>query len=320
MRSKLFLLAYVLVTIFSCKKSNESTPVTPPAVSNSSTTEVQLKLGGDFSITESPLGRRSKNADQHARTLNDSTIYVVEVRQGNSTVYRGVFNRPDSIFVQVPASRPVSIGVTVIRRGSGAGLYYSWDNNGHQYFPDPIRASLLNRMELANADDGTGTLAYIPVFDPADTTTFTQTQISEVDAYSGSVTLSSAGMPPVITIPVRRLTFGFRYNASGFTSGRLIADFNGMMPAKYLTPLDAASTNYIYTAADFYWVDTILEYAVDMTVKWEKPNGSIVVLGTAKMNFKRNVLVNVNVTIPTDGAGLSIPLDSSWISTEDVNF
>lgn len=118
---------------------------------------------------------------------------------------------------------------------------------------------------------------------------------------------------------MRRRVFGIRFNATNFTSGTLIADFNGWMPAGYLTPAEAASNRYIYTADDFHWIEVPGESAVDLTLKWEKTGGGVVVLGSGKMHFKRIVLTNINVTVPLDGAPVSMPLDSNWISAEEVN-
>jgi len=322
MRLTLFMLACVPAILFSCKKSNERTSPTTPPVSTEPGGEVQLKLGGDLSIYESPLGKKVNGLDQFAKTLSDSTIYVVEVGVNNESVYKGVFNRADSIFVPLPATRPVVIGVTAFKRGSGAGLYYTWDSNGRQYFPYRLMATLTNRMENSSGSylGGAGILPHIPVFNPADTTTYTSTVHSEVDSYTGEITLTTAGVPSVINLSMRRLVFGIKFNAASFSSGRLIANFNGWMPDKYLTPSEAASNRYIYTADDFHWVETLGESAVDLILKWEKTGGDVVVLGSKKIYFKRNVLTNINVTVPPDGSPISIPLDSNWVSMEEVNF
>lgn len=321
MKPRLFLLACVLATIFSCKKSNESNPVAPPPIGP--TREVQLKLSGDLSVTESPLGRKVKGASQNARTLNDSTIYVVEVAVGSSSVFRGLFNRPDSILIRIPVSGTVTVGATAFKRGSGGGLYYTWDIYGHQYFPYPIEASLLNRMDTSYGyyQGGVDTLSYLPVFNPEDTTAISYTLHSELDTYKGQVSFTGSSAPPVITIPMKRIVFGIRYNVSNFNGGRLIADFDGRMPAKYLTPSDAFFQQYIYTADELQWSDSLYYSAVDLTMKWEKPGGGIVVLGAKKVHFKRNVLTNINVRIPADGAVVNpIPLDSNWIWNEEVDF
>lgn len=86
---------------------------------------------------------------------------------------------------------------------------------------------------------------------------------------------------------MRRRVFGIRFNATNFTSGTLIADFNGWMPAGYLTPAEAASNRYIYTADDFHWIEVPGESADDLTLKWEKTGGGVVVLASGKTHFKR---------------------------------
>jgi hypothetical protein len=321
MRLTLFLLACVPAILFSCKKSNDGAPPTTPPVSGGEAELVQLKLGGDWSVHESPLGRLVKGQDQYARSLVDSTIYIVEVGVNNESVYKGTFNRADSIFVPIPATRPVTVAVSAFKRGSGEGLFYIWDDNGRQYFPHRFMVTLTNKMESSSGPffGGAGSLPHIPIFNPLDLSTYTSTVHSEVDSYWGQVNLTTAGVPSVINPTMRRLVFGIKFNASGFHSGRLIADFNGWMPTKELRP-DETGTRFIYTADDFYWIETLGESAVDLTLKWETTGGDIVVLGSKKMYFKRNVLTNINVTVPQEGAPVSIPLDGTWTSTEEANF
>ena len=324
MKAKLFLLACVLATIFSCKKGNDNETLNPPAVASGPMREVLLNLTGDITVNESPLGRKTQGIAANAKTLNDSTLYIIEVGIGNSSIFKGLFNRPDSIVIRIPANYSVTIAAAAIKRGTGPGLYYTWDNSFRQFFPYPINASLTNRMDTSYGyfRGAIDTLSYLPVFNLPDTTQISRTPHSEVDSYIGQISIAAGAAPAGVAIPMRRAVFGIRYNVTNFSSGKLIADFSGVMPAKYLTPSEAAYQRFIYTADELRWNDSLYYSKVPVSLKWQKPDGSIVTLGQKTIGFRRNVLTTLNVTIPAGGGTVvnPVPIDTGFTGNANVNF
>lgn len=324
MKAKLFLLACALATIFSCKKGNDNEAVNPPAVPSGPMREVLLNLAGDITVNESPLGRKTNGIAADARTLNDSTLYIIEVGTGYSSIFKGLFNRPDSIVVRIPANLSVTFAAAAIKRGSGPGLYYTWSTSFRQFFPYPIDASLTNRMDTSYGyfRGAIDTLSDLPVFNTTDTTQISRTLHSELDSYTGQISYGAGAAPGLITIPMRRVVFGVRYNVTNFSSGKLIADFSGLMPVKYLTPSEAAYQHFIYTADELRWNDSLYYSKVPVNLKWQKPDGSIVTLGQKTIGFRRNVLTTLNVTIPAGGGTEvnPIPTDTSFTGSDNVNF
>lgn len=329
MKLRSILLACVTIAAFSCKKSNENAPppVTPPASEN--TVEALLKLTGDFNTSESPLGRKAPGSTVFAKSLSDSTIYYVVVRKDDKSIYIGLFNRPDSIKLKLPVSGTVTVQAGAYKKGSGPGLYYYWEN-GRQHYAYPFFGAdgspyLTNKMDtlryvwgyLIQAD----TLHYLSMFDPADTTRSTNTLHSEADSYLGSTTFAASTAPDVINLPMKRHTFGIQYSASNFSSGRLIADFSGSMPTKYITPADTTK-QFLYTAQEFIERDSLLNDAVTVNMKWEKPDGSLVPIGEKKIYFKRNILTKINVVIPPSGSAPFTPVltETDWTGSETVGF
>lgn len=332
MRVKFILLACVIIAAFSCKKNNENAPppVTPPASEN--TVEALLKLTGDINTSESPLGRKAPGSTVFAKTLSDSTLYYVIVRKDNKSVYIGLFNQADSIKLKLPVTGTVTVEAAAYKRGSGAGLYYEWDN-GLQRFPTPIyggaasgiQGRLTNKMDTIRYVYGylfrADTLSYKAMFDPADTTRPTYTLHSELDSYLGSTTFAASTAPDVINLSMKRYTFGIQYSANNFSSGRLIADFSGFMPTKYITPADTTK-QFLYTAEEFKQRDSLLTDAFTVKMKWEKTDGSIVSLGEKKIYFKRNILTKLNVTIPPAGSAPFTPVltETDWTGSETIGF
>jgi hypothetical protein len=93
------------------------------------------------------------------------------------------------------------------------------------------------------------------------------------------------------------------------------------MPTKYITPGDTVN-QYLYTAEEFKQRDSLLNDAVTVKMKWEKPDGSIVALGQKKVYFKRNILTKITVTIPPSGSAAFTPeiSETTWSGSETVGF
>jgi hypothetical protein len=331
MKLKSFLLASIAITVFSCKQHDEDvTPSTPPETGK--TVQAILRLSGDISVSESPLG--AKMSLWIDRDLRDSTIYYVIVHKDDLSVYSGIFDHADSILLTLPTEGNVTVEAAAIKRGSGTGLYYFWQlldvlpdyTTSGIYGNTDFEGLLKNKMDTISYPGGAGNRAdalhKLKVFDPADTTNSLSARHPELDTYYGQVTFAASAAPTIINLPMKRCTFGVQYSADKFTTGRLIADFSGMMITKYLTPHDT-TTQFLYTAEEFLQRDSLLNDAVTVKMEWENTDGSIVPLGEKKIYFKRNILTKIHVSIPLPGG--SAPLEpviseTTWSGSETVNY
>ncbi|WP_298739877.1 hypothetical protein [uncultured Chitinophaga sp.] len=331
MRLRFLLLACVTITAFSCKKSNEQAPPAAPPASEG-TVEALLKLTGDIKTSESPLGKKAPGTTVFAKTLTDSTIYYVIVRKDNKSVYIGVFNQADSIKLKLPTAGTVTVEAAAYKKGSGTGLFYRW-YDGRQAYSSPIYGGdavnptgyVTNQMDTIRYVYGyvfrADSLRYRSMFVPEDSTRATNTLHPEMDAYLGSTTFAASAAPDVVNLFMKRHTFGVQYSTQNFTSGRLIADYSNYMPTRYLTPADT-TRQFLYTAEEFKERDSLLNDAVTVKLKWEKPDGAIVALGEKKIYFKRNILTKINVTIPPSGSAAFTPsiTETDWTGSETVGF
>ncbi|WP_217605264.1 hypothetical protein [Chitinophaga sp. GbtcB8] len=336
MKVRLFLLASIAIVAFSCKKSTENAAAaTPPPGDN--VVEVLLKLTGDITTSESPLGRKVPANANNARTLRDSTIYWVIVRKDNKSIYGGLFNQADSIRLKLPVTGMITVQAAAYKKGSGEGLFYYWQNGQQNYgsfLGNGNAAGQLNSAVLTNKMDTiryvfgytirVDTVRNIRLFKTETDSTWNDviaTLHTEADAYVGETTFAAAATPTVVTLPMKRYAFGVQYSAANFNSGRLIADFSGAMPTRYLTPGDTVN-QYLYSAQEFFQRDSLLNDAVTVKMKWEKPDGDVVPLGEKKIFFKRNVLTKISVTIPPPGSAALGPVISemTWSGSETVNF
>ncbi len=255
------------------------------------------------------------------------------VRKDDRSIYSGIFDRADSIQLTLPVEGNVMVEASAYKRGSGPGLYYyyRWGGNQRDYSTSAIYGNasntgvVTNKMDTISYRDGgshrADSLGRLAVFNPADTTRPVFMLHSELDTYYGQVIFAGASAPSVIDLPMKRRVFGVQYSADNFSSGRIIADFSGLMTTKYITTGDTA-TQYLYTAKEFLVRDSLLNDAVMVKMKWEKPDGNIVSLGEKKIYFKRNILTKIHVSVPASGSAPLTPVisETDWSGTENVSF
>lgn len=323
MKPRIVLLACALATFFSCNKNTEG-PIDPiNQTADGKIKEVRISLSGDLSVDESPLGRKTGGGLVNAKVTGDSILYMIVVQRDYRTVYKGVYNRIDSVLLKIPASGNINVSATAFKKSSGGGLYgYYIPRDSSFYYFRPLYSAVTNRIDTGDGSTyNSDSLRYIPVFDVANSSYQTFTLHTEIDTYFGETSFTAANVPQVINIKMRRIVFGIRYNATNFNSGRLIADFSGTMPTRYITPSDDPYRQYVYTAAELALNDSLYRNPVTMNMKWERPDGSVVTLGQRTIAFKRNVLTTINVTIPSGTSVVPpISVDTTWKDNASVSF
>lgn len=147
---------------------------------------------------------------------------------------------------------------------------------------------------------------------PNDTTQFTTTNYGEIDAYWGTTSFDAATAPSSISVNVKHITAGLRYNIKNF-SGQVRVVYDGMMPEKIFSSAADAYKTCTYSLDHFRVSDSSDTWSVPMVVKWTKPGGTEVSAGYKVLGFGRNKLTTINVTLPTDGTPLiTVGSDTTW--------
>lgn len=298
----LFLLVFCAV---SCQKNKEAAPDT----TTSEPSRIRVRLAGDIlATTESPLpyGRYVGINSAGARGLRDSTLYAVIFRDSSgyngNNISRGLFHEPDSMWLDLPKTGKYRIIVTAIKRGTGPGVHYLWQN-GVQYYDHPFYSTVGNYMDTSKPinryNTMTDTVVY-DMFDPLDSTKFyAYSYTPEVDVYRGDTIIDVSSRPRTISVFLKRLAFGMQFSASGFTGGKLIVEFPGWrIFNKELTPANINSQYFIHSQGEFKRSNILYP---NIRINWVKPSGDTVLIGENPINFKRNILTTIHLTLPTTG-------------------
>lgn len=325
----LFLACSIAILAISCQKNKQTPPAEPPV--SHETVKVKLKLTGDILTSETnlPLGRNAGDILPGARNFGNNTLYAVSVRIGNEfyPISTGLFDHPDSVYINVPVSGEFNVTVAIFKKGTGSGLFYTIQN-GLKYFENPFSTALKNRMDSVTGYPFMYDSAnYVRLADPLDSSNFLPDHYyPEMDYYWGSTSFTGSPSPTPLSLNIKRRSFGIQLSATNFTSGKLTTKLTWGSSDSYpvalpfsVTPANINSQYHIFAADDLRSVDST--YRINASVTWEKPDGSTVLIGEKEIYFKRNVLTKLNVTIPNTGRtslGVTIT-ETTWSGNETVD-
>jgi hypothetical protein len=314
--------------LYSCKKSQDTVTATPTPVE---TVKLQFRLG-NISTVETPIEGKKTGDNTAAKDLYDSTIYAIDVRYtGYLPFAQGLFNQAGVVTLEVPKNSTFIINVGAIKKGTGAGLYWKDTTGSYQYFHKPFNRRLMNELEYSDKVVNTPWQLY-PVFmigvynmsvrANAVTNDEEVFYYSELDTHFGTTTINVGDTAMSVNIPMKRVSFGLQYSAANFNEGTLIAEYGGVMKPQSFKPSDISNSMHIYTANAYRFTEDLGDETLHLTLKWQKADGSIIVVGQKDLSPKRNSLTTINVTIPgKTGIQPLIELsDTTFIGNEDINF
>lgn len=319
MKNYLFILA---AFFFSCKRDATTQPPPPPNTAEKVT--IHLQLSGDITTSIGDL----RTTGPGARSAYDSTIYGVNIRTGQGTLYaQGLFDNTDSISIDLLKDSSYIVNVAAIKRGSGMGLWWQLSTDGYKQYAYPIHRTLRNRMfYAANETMETGfidSLNNMRIVTDTLTNAFANYPLSEADTYFGSTNYTARNASnTTISLQLRRLSFAIRYDIHNLTSGYLQATYGGQMIPDTMRTNDTLPIQ-IYTADVFRAKDSIPGAQLQVTLTWINGSGNAVVLGTKPIRPLRSSLTAISVFLNTDSLNVTPHFqltDTVWTGTTDFDF
>ncbi len=313
----------LLSVLCSCKKQEEHDKIKTEWSGEIAT--IPLQLGGDFRTEVSPLpmGRQQNNA----RTVPDSVIYGIDVRfaNNNKPFAQGLFTSLDTVRVIIPKGVAYTLKVVAIKKGSSLGLNADIDYLGRRWIGGPFYKLLLNKFTVDSlgqdplSDNFMRSLSYCTVA-TSDSTYDYAGKYSELDSYYGQY----EGNPTDwflnrITVSLKRITFGIRFQLENFNEGTLQVDLGGYTIERTFPVNDLNGRLFTYMSEDYLTSD-YLDRDLKLRLIWTSAKYGTKVLDYAYVNPKRNTLTTVHVTAPGSGIPLHITVsENDWESNSTVN-
>ena len=265
---------------------------------------VSFGLGGEISVSESPLSRTEEKPD-----LYGIQIYSCPISSEGTTNYTpyayGLFDDMTSVSALLIKGYKYKVGVLLIKNGKNV---VKLENPGaNEKYGSPFSTALTNTFTIST------TLFIRPS---------TQIKFSdgayyfngEAEKYYGeTIDFIPSDENNSIDIYMKKMFFGVNFVAENLTEGTLSIIFEqGISPQ-----LDIVSPNTniekilaIGYANDAYASEDFVNN-ITITLIWTKTDGAEIPLGTHKIAFKRNKMhtVTIKVSETTSTSGLNLTFE-----------
>lgn len=329
MKTYFAIICCLIIFSFSCKRDNTQPT---PSTANAEKIRVRMRISGDITTTTGTLnGRQAPSVS--ARTSYDSTLYAVNIKTDRGAIFaQGLFDITDSIQIDLLKDSSYFVYVAAVKRGTSMGLWWQLSTEGYKQYAYPLQRTLRNRMFYA-ADVNTGdpeemqasyidSLKNMSVVTDTNSHTFEKYPISQVDSYYGT-TNYTARDPANTTIDMvlKRMSFAIRYYVKYLTSGSLAVSYGGVMAPQTITTNDTLPIQ-IYTADNFRTLDSIPGSQLQVTINWNKGDGTTQLLGTKPIRPKRNTLTTISADVDRQivtGYPAITLSDTTWTSTVNLD-
>lgn len=318
---------FVAVAICGCEKvSNDIAPTNDQQ--EEETVTVSLGLGGEITISETPLSRTAGSETDSKDIYAINVFYDKEKDGVTDDVYSGgLFDNTNDMVITLLTGYKYRFECTYVPNGKDFDYYngatsYTFDN---RIINNEFAAGLsFKNMYFGTALSGTN---YSKTKDYPSASYHRYYGKIGVDRYYGEVSNYSPKANDRVTIEMIRCVFGLRINVSGLTDGSLyIGKCFGDEYIETVTSDGLARDISFRSFIDVYkcW-KSYQDYQVteSMRIIWTRGNGVTQDLGSQNITVKRNVLTTVNINLVGSSTNNSIGLDvksgDMGNSTIDIN-
>ena len=321
MKTKFNLMAIITAIVVSCCFASCQKVVTECVETESEYYTVNLGMGGDIlEVIENPLTRAGETADLYGiQVYSTPNKELAEGEYVTWTRYAyGVFGSNENITINLLKGRKYKFEATMVV--DGQNKVYSWAGG----YSDPFYVSGTNHGYCKIGTSFTYQHAdYLSL--GSGYTVFKDSKAyshPNCERFYGELENFIPGKNnDKAIIKMKRTSFGARFVAKGrlATEGYIEIQMTDAPKMTLDLTTEEKKVEEIFTfrsVKEAYQQDDYTE-AIDMTLNWHKADESIVPLGTHKINFKRNKMSTIQITLDSDDADSMIGLEIEDEPMED---
>lgn len=275
-----------------------------------------VKIGWEgeiIDVTYEPLDTRATTDDLYGIQVYSTPNDDATTPTWTPYAY-GLFDDPDNISINLLKGYKYKFVATMVR--DGKNKLSSFNNSYHMPFRnyDNERVTLNNSFDYQSSiffdrlEYGSSTLLrYDNSFSHPNTDRF----------YGELVNYTPGDKNATAKINMKRTAFGAKFIAKGAKAkeGTLHVQMTNApaMELALTTNENKISDIFTFSNVAAAWADNKYTETIDVTINWERPDGTTLPLGTHAITYKRNATTVVNVKIENDGAdgGLGFEIDES---------
>lgn len=291
---KVQLMSALALIAASCSSSEE--PV--PAGDSQEANLVQVSIGfkGEItSITESPLSRATEAKDWYA-----FQVYEADEKGYYQKYAYGFFDNKSDMIINLKEGYKYRFDVGMVVNGSEKVYKFSLVNAGW--------ASISNSFFISSEESVRYMYeGYLYLKSPSDT--FDR---PNVDRFFGSTEGYIATEGSSVSINMKRVSFGAKFVAKGFTEGTLEISVEGAPTIR----LDASEGSEVEDIISFnrlrdaYTATGEYSESIPVNIVWAKPDGKRVPIASESVAFKRNKLTTIEFEVKENTTSNSFSLTS----------
>lgn len=307
---------FAAITICGCEKTyHDISPMDEQQ--EEETIIVSLGLGGEITISDSPLSTKAAGAETESKDIYAINVCYDKEKDGitNDRYAAGLFDNINDMAITLLTGYKYSFDCTFIPNGKESKYYYDTETN-YTFSPKAITNRFFadnwySYMYFGTAIDSR--IHYNKQSNYSPTSYQGYYGVLGVDRYYGEVSNYTPKAGDKVTIEMIRCVFGLRINVSGLTDGSLYLGrcFGDDHIRRIRSDGVVRDINYqafidVYKCWRSYQDYSITE---PMTISWERGNGVTQDLGTQNITVKRNVLTTVRINLVGSSTDNSIGLD-----------
>lgn len=295
MKKVLFLMMVVLAIAGCSNNYDEEIPSIPE-----SPKEYLISLGysGEITdITERPLNRVATN------DIYGIQVYSMPINGAEYKAYAyGLFDSSEGINIKLLDGYKYKFSSTMVVNGKTK--LESYNNVFHLPFVvNGGVAELKNTFTYSSTNE----FGYLgsSLSDLKDGEMYTRPNL---DRYYGESTEYTPSLNGTVSIKMKRVSFGAKFIAKGFSEGTINIAIEGSPIIKIEYPESQIQDIFTFTEERKWTEDNYSENAI-VSITWEKNNGAIIPLVNQPITFKRNKLIEITVETKDSSTNNEINID-----------
>lgn len=273
---------------------------------------VSLKLNGEISSTESPITR----ADTESRDLIAIAVYKIKTNNTTEKFAYGIYDNLNNVTINLLAGFKYKFKCTLIKDAKDK-LYFSTQDEtstSRFYGTYPFRSN-----EICNAP-----FIYKTYYNDYSSENYVSTSgyqsqnyCAKIDRFYGETNDYTPTVNGVVTIDLKRVSFGLKVKVTGITDGSADVtckkgSYNTFVSQTGLTS-NYESAGEMFSMYNIYdawqYANSDYQEQVQVSVVWTRGVGIVQDLGTQNVYVKRNVMNIIHIKLSSDDNDVDVGVD-----------
>ena len=305
---------FTAIIICGCEKvSNDINPTIDQQ--EQETVIVSLGLGGEITISETPLSSRAAGSETSSKDIYAINVFYDKEKDGviNDTYARGLFDNIEDMVITLLSGYKYRFECTYVPNGKECSSFFRSSNYTDYTF---------GNTQITNRFYSNSTFANMYFGDCYNNTTYSKSSNystssfqrfygpANYDRYYGELDNYTPKAGEKAVVEMIRCVFGLKVVVSGLTDGSL--SLGTCFGDSWTVTEDGVARDQVRAFIDIYkcW-KSYQDYSVteSMSISWTRGNGVKQDLGSQDITVKRNILTTVNINLVGSSTNNSIGLD-----------